>query len=314
VNLAAAEWLPYALPLRAPWRTSRGTLHERSGRLLRLQTSDGLTGWGDCAPFPEFGIDEAAAEAFAEECALLDLAARRSGCSLAEWLGGRPPPASIAVNAAGGAISATTAADLAALAAEGFSVIKLKAGIAPLGDEIAMLRALCATLPAGVRLRLDANRAWSPDEASSFIAACASLPVEGLEEPLREPEAAGLLALQELAPFPLAIDESAHLLDTAFWHAPPVRRMVLKPARQGGLLAAVESALKASAAGVEVIVSSALESACGLHALAQLAAALAPGGCHGLATGALFVRDTGASPAIVGGRLILPGGPGIGFS
>jgi L-alanine-DL-glutamate epimerase-like enolase superfamily enzyme len=314
VNLVAAEWLPYALPLRAPWRTSRGTLHERTGRLLRLQTSDGLTGWGDCAPLPEFGIGEAAAEAFAEECALLDLAARRAGCSLAEWLGGRPPPAGIAVNAAGGPIFATTAEHLAGLAAEGFSVIKLKAGIAPLADEIAALRTLCASLPPGVRLRLDANGAWSPDEAAAFVAASADLPVEGLEEPLREPDAAGLRTLQERTPFPLAIDESVQLLDAAFWHAPPVRRVILKPARQGGLLAAVETALKANASGVEFVVSSALESACGLHALGQLAAAVAPGACHGLATGALFVRDTGAPPAVAGGQLLLPGGPGIGFS
>ena len=314
MNLAAAEWLPYALPLRAPWRTSRGTLHERSGRLLRLQTSDGLTGWGDCAPLPEFGIDEAAAEAFAEECALLDLAARRAGCSLAEWLGGRPPPASIAVNATGGAISTTTAGHLAGLAGEGYSVIKLKAGIAPLADEIAALQALCATLPPGMRLRLDANGAWSAGDAHIFVAACAALPVEGLEEPLHAPDAAGLRRLQEQAAFPLAIDESVDLLDSAFWHAPPVRRIVFKPARQGGLLAVVERALKASAAGVEVVISSALESACGLHALAQLAGALAPGSCHGLATGALFVSDTGAPPEIAGGRLILSGGPGIGFS
>lgn len=314
MNLVAAEWLPYTLPLCTPWRTSRGTLHERSGRLLRLQTSDGLTGWGDCAPFPEFDIGEAAAEAFAEECALLDLAAQRAGCSLAEWLGGRPPPASIAVNAAGGVISTATADHVARLAADGFTVIKLKAGIAPLADEIAALRALCASLPTGVLLRLDANGAWSADDASEFIAACTRLPVEGLEEPLREPDAAGLRALQERAPFPLAIDESVRLLDAAFWHAPPVRRVVLKPARQGGLLAAVETALKASASGVEVVVTSALESACGLQALAQLAAAVAPGACHGLATGALFVRDTGSPPAVAGGRLRLPDSPGIGFS
>lgn len=314
MNVVAADWLPYALPLRAPWRTSRGTLHERCGRLLRLQTSDGLTGWGDCAPLPEAGIDAASAEAFAEECALLDLAARRAGCSLAEWLGGRPPPAGIAVNAAGGAISTVTADHLAALAAKGFSVIKLKAGTAPLADEIAALRSLCAGLPAGVRLRLDANGAWTARDARLFIAACAELPVECLEEPLREPDVSGLAALQGRAPFPLAIDESAHLLGSSFWQAPPVRRVVLKPARNGGLLAACETALKARASGVEVVVTSALESACGLHALAGFAAAVAPAGCHGLATAAQFARDTGMPPAIAGGRLCLAASPGAGFS
>ena len=60
MNIVAADWLPYCLPLKRPWQTSRGSIGERRGKLYRLQTADGLTGWGDCAPLPEFGIDEAA--------------------------------------------------------------------------------------------------------------------------------------------------------------------------------------------------------------------------------------------------------------
>ena len=79
-------------------------------------------------------------------------------------------------------------------------MIKLKAGIAPLADEIAALQALCATLPPGMRLRLDANSAWSAGDAHVFVAACAALPVEGLEEPLHAPDAAGLRRFRQRAP------------------------------------------------------------------------------------------------------------------
>jgi hypothetical protein len=41
VNIVAADWLPYCLPLRRPWQTSRGSFSERHGRLRRLTADDG---------------------------------------------------------------------------------------------------------------------------------------------------------------------------------------------------------------------------------------------------------------------------------
>jgi O-succinylbenzoate synthase len=199
-------------------------------------------------------------------------------------------------------------------AAAGFTVAKLKVGVAPVDDEIAALYRLAATLPPALRLRLDANRAWPLATARRFVAACASLPIDGLEEPLADPDPASLASLQATAAFPLAIDESTHLLDAAFFRHPPVRRLVLKPARHGGLLASTELALRARASGLEVIVTSALESACGIAILAHLAAAVAPDAVHGLATGDWLISDTGLPPRIVDGRMQLPKGNGIGFA
>ena len=313
MKLVAADWLPYALPLKRPWQTSRGEFNQRQGRLLRLQSANGLTGWGDCAPLPEFGISEDAATAFAEECAHLDLIAQQAGLPLNAWLSGEPPVSNLTVNRNFGPILKCSPDALAEAAEAGFSVLKLKVGVAPLNDEIAALHQLAKALPAGLHLRLDANRAWNLAEAQSFIAACAGLPIEGLEEPLAEPTPVLLQKLQSTAAFPLAIDESTHLLDAHFFRHPPVRRIVIKPARHDGLLASVELALRARASGIEVIVTSSLESACGLLACAHLAAAVAPEAVHGLATADWFAEDTGTTPAIIGGQLQLPTGPGIGF-
>ena len=312
MKVVAADWLPYCLPLRRPWQTSRGVLTERHGRLRRLTTDDGRTGWGDCAPLPEFGIDQAAATAFAEESATLDLAAQAAGLPLDAWLSGRPPVASVAVNASFGPISMVDRNSLDQAAAAGFIVAKLKVGVAPVDEEIAALHRLAARLPPTLRLRLDANRAWPLAVARRFIAACAGLPVDGLEEPLADSDPALLASLQAAAAFPLAIDESIHLLDAAFFRHPPVRRLVLKPARQGGLLASTELALRTRASGLEVIITSALESACGIATLAHLAAAVAPDAVHGLATTDWLARDTGLSPPIVDGRMRLPKGNGVG--
>jgi len=313
MKLVAADWLPYALPFKLPWQTSCGELHERNGRLFRLQTADGLTGWGDGAPLPDFGISDDAATAFAEETAHLDLVAQKAGLPLNAWLSGEPPVTSIAVNANFGPIFTVDHRMLDNAAEAGFSIVKLKLGRQPVSDEIAGLQRLARDLPPGLQLRLDANRAWTYAEAQIFITACGGLPVEGLEEPLTQPDSVSLAKLQSTAAFPLAIDESIDLLDAHFFRHPPVRRIVIKPARHGGLLASMELALRARASGLEVIVTSSLESACGLLACAHLAAAVAPLAVHGLATADWFAADTGPAPLIANGRLPLPSRPGLGF-
>lgn len=321
MKIVAADWLPYALPFKRPWQTSQGEIGERRGRLLRLRTADGLTGWGDAAPLPEFGIGEAAAAAFAEETAHLDLIAQQAGQPLQAWLSGETPASSLAVNFGFWPFFAAERAPkeaplgcsiLEKTAASGYSVVKFKVGVRPLAEEIATLQRLADEIPAGLSLRLDANRAWNFSEAQRFLAACAGLPIDGLEEPLAEPNSVFLQNLQATVAFPLAIDESVHLLDAAFFRHPPVRRLVIKPARHG-LLASVELALRARASGLEVIVTSSLESACGLLACAHLAASVAPDAVHGLATADGLATDTGTPPAIVGGRLQLPSAPGLGF-
>ncbi len=314
MKIIAADWLPYRLPFKHPWQTARVLLTERNGVLLRLQTADGLIGWGDAAPLPEFGISENAARDFAEECAQLDLAAQRADVNLATWLSGEPAPASVTVNAVLGSIFSVTPDTIASAVAAGFKILKLKVGVGPVADEIGQLHALSSALPAGIRWRLDANAAWSADDAHAFICASRQLPIEGLEEPLREPSNQALRGLQALAPFPLAIDESTHLLDQHFWHNPSVQRLVIKPARCGGLLASMALALRARHAGLEVIITSSLESACGLTACAHLAAAVAPFSTHGLASADWFIHDTGLPPVIADGQMFIPQKSGIGFS
>lgn len=313
MNIVAADWLPYALPLKYPWQTTRGCLSERRGQLLRLRNENGQTGWGDCAPLPEFGIDEAAAKAFAKECAQLDLTAQLASQTLNAWLSGAAPVASLAVNCNLGALFNFEPGTIQTAIATGFTVLKFKLGIASLRDELAALQQLASQLPDGIGLRLDANRAWHPEEAREFIANCKQLPVECLEEPLQEPSLPGLAELQALAAFPLAIDESSHLIGRDFFRQKSVRRLVLKPARHGGLLASCAIAGQARTAGVECIVTSSLESTCGLLACMHLAAAVEPSLTHGLATAEWFSSDTGHKPCINKGRIALPLMAGLGF-
>jgi o-succinylbenzoate synthase len=313
VKITGTEWIPYRLPLRQSWESAAGRIDERHGRLFRADSDDGRSGWGDYAPFPEIGIESPAALIHARECALLDLAAQASGLPLAAWLGGGEAASGVAVNAALGNINTLAETDIEAACQAGFQVLKVKMGLGDPEGELAHLMQLAAALPPGVKFRLDANRAWDGKVAALLLEAFSYLPVEGVEEPLQTPDADTLRSLQANLPFPLALDESFRLFGEEFFVQPPVRRLILKPPRHGGLLACAELAFQAQSAGIECVITSSLESACGLTAIAHLAAAVAPESVHGLATAHWFAHDTGRPPEIAHGRLLLPHSPGIGF-
>jgi o-succinylbenzoate synthase len=258
----------------------------------------------------------------AVETALLDLLAQDSGLPLAAYLNGarrRPaagaaPPPPIRLNAACGSLAGICEADLRAACSAGFEVLKLKVGVLAIDEEIALLRQLATVLPPACQLRLDANRAWPAAAAARFLHACADLPIEMVEEPLSAPDIDRLQALQAGTTIAIAVDESIRRLGSqALIVRRAVRRLVIKPPRHGGLLPALALARRAGSAGVECIITSSLDSACGITAAAHLAAALDNRLAHGLATSAWLSEDTGSPPTISSGQLLLDASPGLGF-
>lgn len=344
---------PYCLPLRAPWRSAHGVITERRGWLVRAQAggatgygdcaplpeagteslSDAarrLAHWQACgrggdapallAALTAADADRAAhgrhcpAADVAVETALLDLTARRAGLTLRRLLAA-DAAGRVAVNAMPGAALAVSDAAVQVACAAGYRVLKLKVGVGAVGAEVAAIRALAARLPAGVQLRLDANGAWDETDARVMLSGVAGLPIESVEEPLRRwDNDAALHRLQREVAFALALDESLHRrprpLDLA---RIPVRRLVLKPAVVGGLRATLALATQARAAGHEVVLTGLIDSAAGLWATAQLAAALGGALAHGLGTADWLAADLGPAPPVVGGVITLPSGPGSGF-
>ncbi len=342
MRIAQARLVPYRLPLKRPWIAAAATLAERRGALLCLTDADGRQGWGDCAPLPSSGEagqaaclaaladyvrraaetdfpdfpDAAAAPPevrWAADTARLDLEAQRRGLPLARLLGAGGA-LRLAVNAALGPLDQHCAARAAAARAEGYAIGKIKVGLGGLAAELDGLHAVAEATGGRLRLRLDANRAWPQAEAERFLQALAGLPIDAVEEPLAAPTPAALAALQAALPYALAVDESLPALGLdALVAARAVRRLVLKPARLGGHAATQAIARRAAAAGLDVVLTSVVDSAIGLAAAAHLAAALAPGLAHGLGTGAWLARDVAAAPAIAGGWLTLPETPGLGL-
>ncbi len=343
------QQLPYSLPFSTPWNTAQGVLYRRDGWLVKLRTADGMTGWGDCAPLSWMGTEQTSAAdsdllrlqsqltgldpqqalrqldsreeitsaaRFAFETALLDLLSQQQSLPLSRLLNPQSAPM-VEVNAAVGAITQLSGVQIMRAVNAGMKVLKLKAGVAGVQEEIIELHQIAAQLPEGVRLRIDANQAWTMDEALYFLGAIEDLPLESVEEPLRESDIGAWQHLAECTNIPLAADESLLTTDIEMLlESGGISRVVLKPAMLGGLRQCMALHEKATAAGVESVVTTTLESAVGVWACTHLAAAVdfRQRIAHGLATSSWFTENVGQTPEIENGKIRLPEKQGVTYS
>ena len=275
----------YRLALRVAVRTAHGVLTERTGALVRLEDEGGAVGYGEAAVLPWFGTETAdevaaACSVLAERVTAEQLAAvpARLRClrfALQTAVGHQPIKAAQKPLAVAALLPAGLAAlkKISPLAEAGFRTFKWKVGVGDAADELALLDDVCAALPAGAKLRLDANGAWQRPQAERWLERCAERPVEFIEQPV----AADTRGVEDLLcglandyPTPLALDESLNGEDeveqwlAAGW--PGV--FVVKPSLLGDSAGALA---RLAAAKAKVVFSSALETAVGARAALRLA-------------------------------------------
>ena len=150
----------------------------------------------------------------AVELALLDLAGRAFGVSCAGFDGPVVHEEFVfsAVISADGVEAAAKACQL--VKAFGFPRVKLKVGISHQTD-LEILASARGILGDGVGLRVDANCAWTAEEALRNLEDMARFDLEGVEQPLREKDIAGLKWLTSRSPMPVITDESLATLEDA---------------------------------------------------------------------------------------------------
>ena len=176
-------------------------------------------------------------------------------------------------------------------------------------DRVAAVRERVGT---GVRIRLDANGAWSASEALRGLERLSIYSPEFVEEPVAGLEA--LAVLRSTSPVPIAVDESASSPEKVARAVSlgAADLVVLKPSALGGPSASAEAAARARNAGLGVVVTSLLEGSVGIRAAAHLASAIgALDPLPGLATADLLADDISTPCRPVGGTLYL-GTDGVG--
>lgn len=274
--IPAAELLDAAYVVRVPMRVPMRGVTAREGVLLR-----GPAGWGEFAPFGEYGDAEAA---------------RWLAAAVEAAWAGWPAPVrdAVPVNAT---VPGVPAAEVAAVLARfpGCTTAKVKVG-GPLAEDVARVAAVRDVLGPAGRIRVDANAAWSVPEAVAALEALAAYGLEYAEQPCAS--LAELAEVRRSVPVLIAADESVRKA------ADPARvalagaadLVVLKVAPLGGVRPALAVA---AACGLPVVVSSALDTSVGIAAGVALAAALPdlPYAC-GLGTVGLLAADVTEEPLV----------------
>jgi o-succinylbenzoate synthase len=186
----------------------------------------------------------------------------------------------------------------------GFDCIKLKIGALPFDVECALLEDIRKQYGSDkISLRVDANGAFSTDEALDKLHTLATFDLHSIEQPI----SAGQIELMEglcvATPLPIALDEEligvlAYSKKAALLDRIKPQYIILKPSLLGGFVAAQEWITLAEERAIGWWVTSALESNIGLNAIAQWTASLGTNLPQGLGTGSLFTNNID-SPLVV---------------
>ena len=330
---------------REPAGTSRGVYRTRRSWLVRLTDEEGRMGVGECAPLPQLSCDDLPdyEKMLADACEVV----ARSGRTDFEEL--RPFPSMVF-----GLETAVLHAQRGSLALfntpfsrgeegipinglvwmgnydemlqrmeeklrQGFRCVKIKIGAIGWDEEMALLRLIRSRFSRqDVELRVDANGAFSVDEAPKKLEELARFDVHSIEQPVRAGQWEALARLCREAPVPIALDEELiganrlrekqELLD-----AVQPQYIVLKPSLHGGIRGTQEWISEAEKRGIGSWITSALESNVGLNAVAQLAAHVYGPDIQfpqGLGTGQLFVDNIPLPLEIRGDELwVVEGSP-----
>ena len=289
-----ADLVDAARVVRLPLRMRFRGVNEREVLLL-----GGPAGWGEFAPFLEYGDADAAWWlASAVESA---------------WQG-HPPPLRprVSVNATVPAVAPAAVAGLLAVF-DGCRTAKVKVAEKgqSIADDVARVREVRAVLGPDARIRVDANGGWDVEQARAALDALCPFGLEYAEQPcatLDELRALRQALVRDGVPVRLAADESIRTADDPYAVAASgaVDVAVVKVPPLGGVRRTLDvAATLAERHGVDVVVSSALDSSVGIGAGLAAAAALPtePAAC-GLATAGLLSGDVTHQPLLpVDGQL-----------
>ncbi len=322
-----ASYQKYVLHFKEPSGTSRGILTDKETYFIRVwdDVRPGVTGLGECALFRGLSAEDVPGyeEKLKEVCR--DIVSVRPA-DLREWSsirfglemalqelahGGRGIyfPSSFTEGKQAIEINgliwmgdrATMLQRIEEKLTAGFRCIKLKIGALDFESELSLLRYIRQRFTSSeVELRVDANGAFTPEEAMTKLEVLAAFDLHSIEQPIRRDQWEEMAYLCRNTPLPIALDEELAgindfsqkqlLLDTL-----RPQYVILKPALCGGFGGAEEWIELARGLGVGWWVTSALESNVGLNALAQWVATLGVGMPQGLGTGQLYTNNL-ASP------------------
>ncbi len=251
------------------------------------------------------------------DIALHDVAARALGITVATMLGGKRHSRLHTDHSVAFSPPDEAAATARNAVREGYRIIKVRVGLGLKRDEarLTAVREAIDEEPEGgeVILSADANGAWQPKEAVTYLRRWERYRMGWIEQPVKADDIDGLRFVRENVAIPVMADESArgpreimHLIERN-----AVDMLHFKLIKAGGLAPLRAMMAIAEAAGVPYMIGQMdegmLATAAGVHAGAASRAQYFE--LHGY-------KRVGAQPfrglEVEGGAMIVPQGPGLG--
>ncbi len=255
-TITAVETFILDVPTIRPHVLSVATMRVQSMTIVRITSSDGITGTGEGTTIgglaygdesPE-GIKLAIDTYFAPliigadaekpaaimtalsstivgnhfakcaiETALLDAQGQRVGLPVSELVGGRlRDTVPVLWTLASNDTSRDIAEAEAMIASKRHSAFKLKIGKRPVADDIAHVGAIKRALGDTASIRVDVNMAWSESTALRAHAKLADIGCDLVEQPISRHNRAGLARLRAQSPIAIMADEVLHGPEDAY--------------------------------------------------------------------------------------------------
>lgn len=340
VSVTVVE-IPQVSPV-APYRSHMRTSSSTCSAIVRVDTDEGLTGWGEHNVnfLPDVsggkmqqhardwlvGRDPRNIAAFHRDCpletrlksgielALWDICGKAAGVPVAVLLGGVIRP-EVELAACMGIQSYERAGEIAAYYVEqGYTTLKTKAG-SDMDEDWNMVRGVRDAVGEKLRLRIDPNRAYSPQQAAELGKRLEEFHLEYFEQPIPAEPLADAVWLRGQTKTPIALNESV-VGPGSVWeilHAGAAMFLLPDTHIAGGILPCVKIGQTAEAAGATCIMH------CG-HDLGPKTAAMlhvaASQPAYSLANDSTYYgleEDVTLEPfKIVSGRIAVPHKPGLG--
>lgn len=340
------------VPLIEPFHISLGIITHAVSAIVKIETDEGICGYGEGAPgvlitgenlagtvdsikyFEKqligtdpadiervyWILDRAAAHALCAKTAIdiacYDILGKKAGLPVYQLLGGYSDAIETDIT-----VGIMTPEAMAEKAAEyvslGFDTIKTKVGTGLL-EDVARIKAIREAVGPKVKLRVDANQAWSAKEALRIIERLDEYEIELVEQPVRAADIEGLEYVTKNSKVLIMADESCFTARDALRIAE--RRaadlMNIKLMKCGGIREALKINGICETAGIECMLGCmAEETNIGITAAASLGAAV-----RNITRADLDAAFALTDLAFKGGigterkkTLALPGEPGFGF-
>ncbi|HTN08445.1 dipeptide epimerase [Agriterribacter sp.] len=298
----------FSIPMH-PFTIATGTMHFAQNIFIRIHTSAGIYGVGECSAFPMI-VGETQATCFemakdfallwkskdplnipermnelhaytaynstiksAFDMALYDISAKAAGKPLYAFLGGEKKSMETDLT-----IGIDTPEAMTEKAVEfknkGVRILKVKLGRSP-EEDTERIRQIRSAVGDRLQLRIDANQGWSYEAAQRALTAIGPYNIQFCEQPMRRYNDHFLPELNRSSPIPVMADESVfdHHDAGRIIKSKGCSYVNIKFAKSGGILEALKINEVCSVHNIPCMMGGMLESRIALTAFAHFAAA-----------------------------------------